>query len=438
MRQVKGVSMMTSSTTVETDGPPSTQRALGPLGVALLVLLIAAAVLSYLDRLAISTLAPRLMELFSLNNQKLGWVNSAFSLVYIFTSLFGGWWVDRVGVRTGLLISTLIWGAAAMGHSFATGFLTLCCWRMLLALGEGPGMAAMVKGTRRLMPPQLRDLGNGLMNAGWAVGALIAPLVVDPIYRHYGWQAAFIFTGGLCFLWVPCWVVLSWRRAATLGPGPIHLVSGSDERPRRIDLRSWSLWATLAALFFTVPPTVFVNSFLPVYFDKARHISQHHYATRLYWQPFLATDIGQILGGVMVFALLRYSWRYLTARRLLMIVGFMGSACLLAVNFRPDIRGMMWCINLSRFFYQIGYTALVAYGIESVAEGQSALMAGVMNAAFSACNLVFNPLIGAMADHYHGFNQVIVMVALTPMIGLACWIVLSRIHSASGQSPFNR
>jgi ACS family hexuronate transporter-like MFS transporter len=406
---------------------PFAQRTLGPLGIALIAMLIAAAVLSYLDRLAISTLGPRLMELFKLDNEKWGWVNSAFSLVYIFTSLLGGWWVDRIGVRTGLLISLVIWGAAAMGHSLASGFVSLCCWRMVLALGEGPGMAAMLKGTRRLMPARLRDLGNGLMNAGWAIGALIAPLVVDPISRHYGWKSAFLFTGGLCFLWVPWWVLLSWRRSATLGPAPMQLAISSDHRPQRIDVRSFSLWATIAALFFTVPPTVFVNSFLPVYLKSVRHLSQQQYA-RLYWEPFLATDIGQITGGVMVYVLLRYSWRYLTARRLVMIFGFTGSACLVGMIFRPDIRGMMWCINLSRVLFQIGYTALVAYGIESIGEGQSALMAGLMNATFSACNLVFNPLIGAMADRYHGFNEVIVMVALTPILGLACWIVLSQLH----------
>jgi ACS family hexuronate transporter-like MFS transporter len=422
---------MTSSAVAFID-PPVAKRHIGVLGVALLILLIAAAILSYLDRLAISTLGPLLKQVFSLDNLKWGWVNSSFSLVYIFTSLFGGWWVDRVGVRKGLLISIAIWGLAAMGHSFATGFLSLCFWRMMLALGEGPGMAAMVKGTRRLMPPRWRDFGNGLMNAGWAIGALIAPLVVDPISRRHGWQGAFLFTGGLCFVWIPLWALLSWRRGATLGPQPIDFIAGSDERPRRLNYRSYALWATIVALFFTVPPTVFVNTFLPVFFHDSRGLSQQQYA-RLYWQPFLGTDLGQILGGLLVYALLRRSWRYLSARRIVMKVGFVGAVSLLGVNFRPDVRGTMWCINLSRFFFQIGYTALVAYGIESVGEGQTALMAGLMNATFSACNLVVNPLIGKMADHYHGFDQVIVLIAMMPLVGLAAWLVLSRLHAKTEQ-----
>ena len=69
------------------------------LGFVLVVLLVAGAVLNYLDRLAISTLGPALKTAFQLSDWKWGIVNSSFSLVYIFTSLYGGAWVDRVGVR---------------------------------------------------------------------------------------------------------------------------------------------------------------------------------------------------------------------------------------------------------------------------------------------------------------------------------------------------
>jgi len=36
-----------------------------------------------------------------------------------------------------------------------------------------------------------------------------------------------------------------------------------------------------------------------------------------------------------------------------------------------------------------------------------------------------------MADHFHGFNQVIVMISLSPIVGLVCWIVLSHLHARS-------
>jgi len=410
--------------------PPSSGDGsrLGLLAIALMTLLIIGAILNYLDRMAISTLAPTLQDEFLIDNAKWGWINSSFSLVYIFTSLFGGWWIDRIGVRKGLAISTTVWALAAAGHALAGGFWTLCMWRMLLALGEGPGAAAMVKGARRLMPRRLRDTGNGLINAGWAAGALFSPIIVGPLAHSHGWKSAFLVTGGLCFAWIPLWLFFSGLSRGRLGPQAVNLSAASDTQPNRLQWRSLALWGVLLGIFFTVPPTVFANSFIPIYLKQVRGFTPLQ-ASRVYWQPFLATDIGQILGGLLVFGLLRLGWHFLPARRIVMIVGFSGAIIMWRASTAPTAGWAMWYIDLSRFSFQIGYTVLLAYGIESVAENQTALMAGMMNATFSACNFLFSPLIGWMTMRFKGFNQVFVMIAIFPLLGLACWLVLSQMHA---------
>src|SRR5690242_16011925 len=120
--------------------PPSTcpqpaarrghEDALSPLQAPLVLLVAMAALLHYVDRQATSAISPTLTGHFHLTDWEWGWVNSAFSLVYIVTSCFGGAWIDRVGVRKGLLISIAVWSVAAAGHALATGFWSLCFWRM--------------------------------------------------------------------------------------------------------------------------------------------------------------------------------------------------------------------------------------------------------------------------------------------------------------------
>ena len=260
----------------------------------------------------------------------------------------------------------------------------------------------MVQGARRLMPRRLRDTGNGLINAGWAAGALIAPLVVAPIAARHGWEASFVVTGGVCFLWLPLWLVFAYRPGgARLGPQPVALRAGSDHAARPMAWRSYALWATVLAVFFTVPPTVFTNAYVPLYLNEVHGVAQAQVAW-YYWQPFLATDVGQITGGLVVYGLLRRGWGFLAARRVVMTVGFVGAVVLLGMNGADTPgRAVAW-LDGSRLLFQVGYTVLVAYGIESVAEHQTALMAGLLNATFAACNFVFNPLIGAMADRYGG------------------------------------
>jgi ACS family hexuronate transporter-like MFS transporter len=392
------------------------------------VLIVLSGVLNYLDRQALAVVSPTLKHEFQLTDARWGWVNSAFSLVYLFSTAWGGAWVDRVGVRKGLLISTIVWSIATAGHAFATDFWSLCFWRMALAVGEGPGNASLLKGMRRLMPPHLRDTGTGLVGAGTILGALVAPLTVVPLAVRFGWQAAFVVSGGFSLLWLPFWTVLSASPRAGLGAEAVELRSGSDEKPRRLDLSSKALWATLLAIFFTVPPTVFVQTFLPLYLTQQHHLTQAQVGA-VYWQPFLATDLGQLFGGACAYMLLRRGWRFLSARRAVMIAGFLGSTMLLTMLSAPDAGTAMLRLDLSRFLFQTAYTVLLAYGIESVAEGQTGRMHGLMNATFSACNFVFNPLIGGISDRFHSYNPVIVLVGLSPLLGLACWLALSHGHA---------
>jgi len=400
---------------------------LKPLAVLLITLLVLAAVLNYVDRLAISTIAPTLKKEFTLTDESWGWMISAFNIVYIFSSLLGGMWIDRVGVRKGLLISTLVWSLAAAGHALATGFWSLCFWRMMLALGEGPGAASLLKGVRRLMPPHLRDAGNGIIGAGWAAGAVIAPLVIGPVSVKHGWQAGFLATASLCLAWLPFWLLLAFRPGVPLGAEEVTLKAGSDEKPRPLEWQSYSLWATLLAVLFTVPPTVFMNSFLSLYLSKSHGLTQPE-INGVMWKPFLATDGGQLLGGFLVFLLLRAGWRYLSARTLIVTIGFLGSGVMLIVNRATNAQDAIFWLCVSRFFFQAAYTVVGAYALESVAETQTALLAGMMNATFSVCNVIFNPLIGRIADH-HGYSPVITIVACSPLLGLGSWLVLSRLHA---------
>ncbi|MBA2481812.1 MAG: MFS transporter [Planctomycetes bacterium] len=417
------------------DAPPGqASTTMTRLSWMLVALLVVAAILNYLDRQILSTLGPTIRTEFTLSNWQWGQITASFSLVYIFSSLLGGMWIDRVGVRNGLLISTLVWSIAAAGHALANDFWDLCFWRMMLALGEGPGAAALAKGMRRVMIPRLRDTGSALIGFGWAAGALLAPLIAGVLAEWSGWRGAFLATGGLCVLWIPLWLIVAYRPEAPLRSGTVAIVAANDTGLRRMSWRSLALWATLTGVFFTVPPTVFVNSFLPLYLSDTFQLGQAQIA-RMYWQPFLATDVGQLLGGFAVFLLVRRNWRYLDARTLVMACGMIGAATILLMRTADTAQQAMYCIDLSRFFFQAAYTVLGVYGIESVAENQTAFMSGMMNATFSVCNFVFAPLIGHMVDVQKGYDGVLVMVALFPIVGLALWILLSRLDQRRQPAP---
>src|SRR5947209_3449261 len=124
--------MLCASSEADRDVKPPLWHGVTLLEAALVGLLVASSILNYIDRQAVAAVAPTLKARFGMNNEEWGWINSTFSLVYIFTTSFGGAWMDRIGIRRGLLISTVIWTLAAAGHALAAGFAGLCLWRALL------------------------------------------------------------------------------------------------------------------------------------------------------------------------------------------------------------------------------------------------------------------------------------------------------------------
>lgn len=402
----------------------------------LIALLCLSALINYVDRQSTNVISPLLISRFHLSDEQWGWVNAIFALTYIATSALGGVWIDRVGVRRGLVISTAFWSLAAAGHALARSFGDLCFWRAMLAVGEGPGGAALLKGVRGVLPPRLQDTGTSLVGAGTLLGALLAPIVVAPLADRLGWQAAFVVTAALGALWIPAWAWMAARGRAHLESGTTSAITAGTAQ--RLDLRAPAVWATAVAIFFAVPPTVFTLSFLARYLSVTFGLPVKHLAL-LQWQPFLAADLGQLTGGAALFLLLRARWSFLSARRLVMFLGFAGATLMAMMTLAPNLAQAMFWLNLSRFCFQFAYVALLAYGISCVPVEQAGRMNGFMNATFGLCNFVFNPLLGRLADLYHhDYRPVLLLVSLSPLVGLAGWCLLSARVRFTGEPSAGR
>src|SRR5215471_2397296 len=101
--------------------------------VALAVLL---AMVTYLDRACIATLAPDIMRDLSLSKEQMSWVYSAFALAYALFEVPTAWWADRRGTRRVLTRIVLWWSAFTMATAAAFSFGSMVVTRFLFGLGE--------------------------------------------------------------------------------------------------------------------------------------------------------------------------------------------------------------------------------------------------------------------------------------------------------------
>lgn len=187
-----------------------------------------ATTINYLDRQVLSLLQPRLEEIFSWTNTDYANIASVFQFTYAITMLFVGRLVDKLGTRWGYGLAIIVWSVGAMVHALAIpigeGLSVVFGWigittfsvsvlgfmfsRAVLALGESGNFPAAIKATAEYFPKNERSFATGIFNSGTNIGAILAPLTVPWIYRHWGWEAAFLMVGAIGFLWLALWLIM--------------------------------------------------------------------------------------------------------------------------------------------------------------------------------------------------------------------------------------
>lgn len=271
--------------------------------------IVAAAVLNYLDRQALSVASATIRDEMHLSAVQYQSIVNAFLVAYTLSYLFGGMLVDRLGTRRGLLYSVAWWSVANMLHAFARTPEHLSGCRFLLGLGEGMFFPAAIRASAEWFRPEDRSRPVGLMLAGSTVGAIIAPPIVSFMIHQpgLGWRSAFALTGALGFLVIPAWLAFYHRpdqhprmtpeERAYLG----EQASGKGEQrarpwPLPAILSTRPIWILIVARFLTDASWYLTLFWLIQYLQKARGFTTLDVAY-LGWIPFAAADLGAIAGG---------------------------------------------------------------------------------------------------------------------------------------------
>ena len=190
-------------------------------------LLFFATTVNYLDRQVLSLLKPMLEEKFDWSNSDYANIVSVFQFTYAISMLFAGRIIDTLGTKKGYTWAIIIWSIGAIVHAFAipigesiasilgwVGIITLpvsimgfMFARAVLGFGESGNFPAAIKATAEYFPKKERSFATGIFNSGTTVGAILAPLTVPWIAKHWGWEAAFLVIGTIGFLWLFFWLV---------------------------------------------------------------------------------------------------------------------------------------------------------------------------------------------------------------------------------------
>src|SRR6266446_5421079 len=175
------------------------------LGVICLMYLI-----TYLDRVNISTAAPEIRKEFGFDLVTMGWIFSAFGWSYALFQVPGGWLSDRFGARSVLTGIVTYWSVMTAAIAASTGWVSFVIFRFLFGIGEAGAFPGATRAMQLWYTPQERGFVQGLTHSASRLGAAIAPPFVVLIMTALGWRSVFYICGAIGVVWA-LWWYLSYR-----------------------------------------------------------------------------------------------------------------------------------------------------------------------------------------------------------------------------------
>ncbi|MFN2570991.1 MAG: MFS transporter [Gemmatimonadales bacterium] len=275
-------------------------------------LLFVATTINYVDRQVLGILAPTLQRELHWTEADYGDIVSWFSFAYAFGFLVAGRLIDWIGVRRGLATAVIAWSAAAISTAFARTAGGFSLARAALGVSESAIFPGSIKAVAEWFPQRERALAAGIFNAGTNMGAILTPLLVPWIALRWGWQWAFVATGGLGLLWLLLWI-------------PLYREPRSADEVRVVARISWlrffryrQTWAFIAGKLFADPVWWFYLYWLPKFLDSKYGVKLAQVAAPII-AVYLIADIGSVGGGWMSSALIERGWSVNRARKTTML-----------------------------------------------------------------------------------------------------------------------
>lgn len=255
----------------------------------------AAIAISYFDRQTLPVAISAIQKTIPLSDQQFSWLQFAFLIPYALLYAVGGRMLDVLGTRRGFLLIMLWWSVACALHGLAADFAVLLCARCLLGMGEGGAFPAATRVVAEWIPMHQRSTAMGIINAGTAVGSVLAPPLIGIVLLTSGWRMVFFVSGAIGLIWVIWW----WMRYqgsndASLATLDARLIAQQMSFLEIVTMRK--VQVLVFAKFMSDSAWYFYLFWLPKYLYDMRGFDIKH-VSYYAWIPYAASGIGSFLGG---------------------------------------------------------------------------------------------------------------------------------------------
>jgi MFS transporter, ACS family, aldohexuronate transporter len=360
-----------------------------------LALLVSAAIaISYLDRQTLPVAVKAISQDIPISNEQFSLLQSSFLIAYAVMYAGGGKLMDVLGTRNGFVLIMLFWSLACASHGLAAGIGMLAVSRLLLGMGEGGGFPAATRAVAEWFPAHERSTAMGIINAGTAVGGVVAPPLIALVITTADWRTVFYLTGLFGVAWSVWWwhSYYSPDRHPRLATAERELLADviaagrtAVASPRwRTLLQVRQTWGLVTAKFLSDAAWYFYLFWLPKYLYDARGFDIKAVGA-FAWIPYAAAGVGCLAGGWL-------SSRLLVGNVLL--IPSVPSAWALAI------------FSLAYFGQQSWSTLVMILPTDMYPRSAIGAVAGLVGFGGAMGGVVFGQAVGTLLDRGFGYGIV--------------------------------
>jgi len=398
------------------------------------ILLCAAITISYFDRQTLSVAVGEIKKQIPIPDEKFAHLNTAFLLTYGLMYVVGGKLIDALGTRLGFFLIMVWWSLACASHGLASGFGMLAASRLMLGIGEGGGFPAATKAVAEWFPVHERSTAMGIINAGTAVGGIIAPPAIAVILLNARWPWVFYVSGAAGLAWCVWWLwsyypPVRHPRLSKTERNEIREVMatrGSKEPSIPwVRLLGYSqVWSLVTAKFLTDAVWYFIAFWLPKYLLDMRgyDVKQVGYYA---WIPWAAAGAGCVVVGSFSSWLVSRGHSLNRARKIALGVSVSVMPCLLFVPFSSN-RWIILPFAIAYFGQQAWSTLVMTLPADIFPRRVVGAVAGLVGFGGAMGGVVFGEIAGQMLKYGTGYGPIFMIAGTLHVLAFILIAVVIR------------
>jgi ACS family hexuronate transporter-like MFS transporter len=352
-------------------------------------------VINYISRQTFSVLAPMISAQYHLSHTDLSKIFGAFQISYAVTWLLGGIFLDAVGTRLGLALAVVFWSVVNILTGFASSVFGFASFRFLLGIGEGFNWPGASKTVAEWFPSQERSLSVAIFDSGSSVGGAVAALSIPLIAIKFGWQAAFVVTGLLGFIWLFMWlrVYHTLDRHPRVTPEEVAYIRAGQEVPR-VSAESGPRRCLQRIALFA-------------------------------WMPFVAADLGNFTGGLISGYCIRRGIPVVRARLWVCVFSCLPILAGIPAASVHSVYAALGLICFALWGYASWSTMGLTLPSDLFPQDVVATVTGLSGLAAGLVGAVFTFAVGILVDRF-SYRPAFLVAGLMPLFATASVLLLVR------------